>query len=72
MHKIMYILRMWLKTHHVYIKHCIDYDRYNSGHDFLNFSSTESQFSYIRDKNEKHRTSKCSLWFNVSLVNWIL
>ena len=61
MHKIMYILRMWLKTHHVYIKHCIDYDRYNSGHDFLNFSSTESQISYIRDKNEKHRTSKCSL-----------
>ena len=57
----MYILRMWLKTHHVYIKHCIDYDRYNSGHDFLNFSSTESQISYIRDKNEKHRTSKCSL-----------
>ena len=54
MHKIMYILKMWLKTHHIYFKHCIDCDRYNSGHDFFNVSSTESQISYIRDKNGKH------------------
>ena len=43
--------------------------KYNSGHDFLKVSSTLSQISYINDKNEKHRTSKCSFWFHVSLVN---
>ena len=31
--------------------------RYNSGHDFLNVSSTESPSSYISDKNENYRTS---------------
>ena len=46
--------------------------KYNSGHDFLKVSSTLSQISYINDKNEKRRTSKCSFWFHVSLVNLFL